>query len=152
MFIKEPRMDVELIASLTLDAADEIANQALLAAHAAGVNICVALVDRPGHTLVFKRQSGAPFHSIDIALDKAYTAVSFGRSTGKWNQRLAEGSELLRHGLMHRERFVGFGGGVPILVDAQRVGAIGISGGTEAQDETFCETALAAWQEKRQPK
>lgn len=145
-------MDVEMIASLGLSAADEIANQALAASQAAGVNICVALVDRAGHALVFKRQPGAPFHAIEIALDKAYTAVSFGRATSKWNQRLAEGSEMLRHGLMHRERFVGFGGGVPILVDDQRVGAIGISGGTEAQDVQFCEAALAAWLAQRQVK
>ncbi len=142
-------MDVEMIASLGLGAADEIADQALAAASAAGIHICVALVDRAGHTLVFKRQPGAPFHSIDIALDKAYTAVSFGRATGKWDKRLAEGSEMLRHGLMHRERFVGFGGGLPIVLDGQRVGAIGISGGSEAQDVAFCEAALAAWQEKR---
>lgn len=145
-------MDIEMIASLGLDAADEISNYALSAAQAAGVAVCVALVDRAGHTLVFKRQSGAPFHSIDIALDKAYTAVSFGLPTAKWDKRLADGGEMLRHGLMHRERFVSFGGGLPIKVDGVRVGAIGISGGSEAQDAAFCEAALAAWQEKRSTK
>lgn len=141
-------MDVEMIVSLGLGAADEIANLALAAAQEAGVAVCVALVDRAGYTLVFKRQPGAPFHSIDIALDKAYTAVSFGLPTAKWDKRLAEGSEMLRHGLMLRERFISFGGGLPIKVDGQRVGAIGISGGSEAQDVAFCEAALAAWQEK----
>ncbi len=145
-------MDVEMIASLGLQAADEIADQALAEAARAGVAICVALVDRAGHMLVFKRQPGAPFHSIDIALDKAYTAVSFGRATSEWGPRLADRSEMLRHGLMQRERFVGFGGGVPIKVDGARVGAIGISGGSEAQDEAFCVAALAAWQEKRAAK
>lgn len=137
-------MDIELIASLGLAAANDIADRALAAAAEAGVAVCVAVVDRAGHPLVFKRQPSAPFHSIDIALDKAYTAVSFGLPTGKWDKRLAEGSELLRHGLMHRERFVGFGGGLPIKYDGQRVGAIGISGGSEAQDVAFCEAALAA--------
>lgn len=136
-------MDIELIASLGLAAANDIADRALAAAAEAGVAVCVAVVDRAGHPLVFKRQPGAPFHSIDIALDKAYTAVSFGLATGKWDKRLAEGSEMLRHGLMHRERFVGFGGGLPIKHDGQRVGAIGISGGSEAQDVAFCEAALA---------
>ena len=140
-------MSIEMIASLGLQAADDIANLALAEAAGAGVNICVALVDRAGHTLVFKRQPGAPFHSIDIALDKAYTAVSFGLPTAKWDKRLADGSEMLRHGLMHRERFVSFGGGLPIKHDGVRVGAIGISGGSEAQDVAFCEAALAAWQQ-----
>jgi uncharacterized protein GlcG (DUF336 family) len=145
-------MDVEMIASLGLSAADDIASLALAEADKVGIAICVALVDRAGHTLVFKRQPGAPFHSIDIALDKAYTAVSFGLPTGKWDKRLSESSEMLRHGLMHRERFVSFGGGLPIKVDGARVGAIGISGGSEAQDVAFGEAALAAWQEKRATK
>lgn len=136
-------MDIEMIASLGLGSANEIADRALAAAAEAGVAVCVAVVDRAGHPLVFKRQPGAPLHSIEIALDKAYTAVSFGRPTSLWDKRLAEGSEMLRHGLMHRERFVGFGGGLPIKHDGQRVGAIGISGGSEAQDVAFCEAALA---------
>ena len=138
-------MTIEMIASLDLGAADEIADLALAEAAKAGVNVCVAVVDRAGYPLVFKRQPGAPFHAIDIALDKAYTAVSFGLATGKWDQRLADGSEMLRHGLMHRERFVSFGGGLPIKYNKVRVGAIGISGGSEVQDMTFAEAALANW-------
>jgi uncharacterized protein GlcG (DUF336 family) len=140
----EKVMDIEMIASLGLASAEELADRALAVAREAGVSICVAVVDRAGYPLVFKRHPGAPFHSIDIALDKAYTAVSFGLPTAKWDERLAEGSEMLRHGLMHRARFVSFGGGLPIKHDGQRVGAIGISGGSEAQDVAFCEAALAA--------
>lgn len=139
-------MAIEMIASLDLDAADEITDLVLAEAAKAGVKVCVAVVDRAGHPLVFKRQSGAPFHSIDIALDKAYTAVSFGFATGKWDKSLAQGGEMLRHGLMHRDRFVSFGGGLPIKHGGARVGALGISGGSEAQDMAFGEAALAAWQ------
>jgi len=142
-------MAIEMIASLDLASAEEIADLALAEATGAGLNVCVAVVDRAGYPLLFKRQPGAPFHSIDIALDKAYTAVSFGLATGKWDKRLAEGSEMLRHGLMQRERFVGFGGGLPIKHGGARVGAIGISGGSEAQDVAFGEAALATWQEKQ---
>lgn len=140
-------MDIELIPSLGLAAAEAIADHALAAAAAAGIAVCVAVVDRAGHPLVFKRQPGAPFHSIEIALDKAYTAVSFGRPTGQWSERLAQGSEMLRHGLLHRERFVGFGGGLPIKHEGRRVGAIGISGGSEAQDVACCEAALAGFEQ-----
>ncbi len=140
-------MAIEMIASLDLGAAEDIVDLALAEAASAGVKVCVAVVDRAGYPLVFKRQPGAPFHAIDIALDKAYTAVSFGLATGKWDKRLAEGSEMLRHGLMHRERFVSFGGGLPIKHDGVRVGAIGISGGSEAQDMAFAEAALTAWQQ-----
>lgn len=140
-------MAIEMIASLDLGAAEDIVDLALAEAASAGVKVCVAVVDRAGYPLVFKRQPGAPFHAIDIALDKAYTAVSFGLATGKWDKRLAEGSEMLRHGLMHRERFVSFGGGLPIKHEGVRVGAIGISGGSEAQDMAFAEAALTAWQQ-----
>lgn len=141
-------MAIEMLATLDLASAEEVADQALAQAAKAGVKICVAVVDRAGYPLVFKRQQGAPFHSIDIALDKAYTAVSFGFATGKWEKSLAEGSEMLRHGLIRRERFVSFGGGLPIKVDGVRVGAIGISGGSEAQDVAFGEAALATWLQK----
>lgn len=136
-------MDIDLIPSLSLASAERLADRALAAAAAAGVAICVAVVDRAGLPLVFKRQPGAPLHSIDIALDKAYTAVSFGRPTAAWNERLAPGSELLRHGLIARARFVGFGGGVPVEHQGQRVGGLGISGGSEAQDDEFARQALA---------
>lgn len=136
-------MDIEMMASISLGSAEVLADRALAAAAAAGVRVCVAVVDSAGQPLVFKRQPGAPLHSIDIALDKAYTAVSFGRPTGQWSERLAKGSDMLRHGLMQRDRFVGFGGGLPILHAGVRVGGIGISGGSEAQDVAFAEAALA---------
>jgi uncharacterized protein GlcG (DUF336 family) len=120
----EKVMDIEMVASLGLASADQLA-------------------DRAGYPLVFKRHPGAPFHSIDIALDKAYTVVSFGPATGKWDARLAKGSEMLRHGLMQRDRFVGFGGGLPVKHEGVLVGAIGVSGGSEAQDVAFAEAALA---------
>ncbi len=137
-------MEIEQIPNLTLGAAERLVDAALAAARVAAVPICVAVVDRAGLPLVFKRMPGAPLHSVEIALDKAYTAVSFGRPTGDWQNRLAQGSEMLRHGLMQRPRFVGFGGGLPVLHEGVRVGAIGISGGSEAQDIAFAESALAA--------
>ena len=48
-----------------------------------------------------------------------------------------------RHGLIARARFVGFGGGVPVEHQGQRVGGLGISGGSEAQDDEFARQALA---------
>lgn len=137
-------MEVIMLASLSLDSASALADQAVLAASAAQVAICVAVVDQAGLPLVCKRMPGAPLHSVDIAADKAYTAVSFGRPTALWQGRLAEQSTMLQHGLINRPRFVGFGGGLPLYFQGQRVGGIGISGGSEAQDVQFAEAALAA--------
>lgn len=137
-------MTTHTVLSLSLAVANELADHALAAADQAGVAICVAVVDRAGYPLVFKRQHNSPFHSIEIALDKAYTAVSFGLPTAQWEKQLEGSSEQLRHGLMQRPRFVGFGGGLPLEHEGQRIGAIGISGGSEAQDVAFCQAAIRA--------
>lgn len=108
-----------------------------------GIAICVAVVDRGGLPLAFLRMPASPLQSIDIAGDKAYTAVSFGRPTADWEARLAERSAMLRHGLIVRARFAGFGGGLAVEVDGVRVGGVGVSGGSEAQDEACCRAGLA---------
>ncbi len=54
-----------------------------------GVRVNIAVVDAAGVPAAFVRMAGAHLHSIDIAADKAYTAVSFGLATGAWTEVLA---------------------------------------------------------------
>lgn len=108
----------------------------------ARVNVCV--VDAAGLQTAFVRMTGAPLHSMDIATDKAYTAVSFGLPTGRWHEALAQHSPAVRQGLGLRPRFVGFGGGLPIVADGARIGGIGVSGGSEQQDEIIARAGLQA--------
>ncbi len=98
-----------------------------------GVAINAAVVDRGGNLLAFVRMNGAFLHSISIAEDKAYTATSFGFATDQWAGVLGDDRNL-REGLMQRDRLVMIGGGVPLLIDGERVGAIGVSGASEEQD------------------
>ena len=109
-----------------------------------GVRINIAVVDSSGNLAAFLRMPGAPLHSIDIAVDKAYTAASFGLATSGWSQALQLHSEAVRQGLVLRPRFVAFGGGLPIVEDGQRVGAIGVSGGSEDEDEQCAQAGLRA--------
>ena len=109
-----------------------------------GVRVNVAVVDAAGVPAAFVRMTGAPLHSMDIATDKAYTAVSFGLPTGQWHEALARHSPAVRQGLVLRPRFVGFGGGRPIVVEGARIGGIGVSGGSEQQDEIIAEAGLQA--------
>jgi len=90
------------------------------------------------------RMPDAPLHSIDIAIDKAYTAASFGLATSRWTEVLAEHSAAVRQGLVQRPRFVAFGGGLPIVDNGELTGAVGVSGGSEAQDEEIAKAGLAA--------
>lgn len=98
-----------------------------------GVAINASVVDRGGNSLAFIRMNGAPLHSITIAEDKAYTAVSFGFSTVDWMDAIGDVPQL-REGLVQRDRFVIFGGGIPLKVEGELVGAIGVSGASEEQD------------------
>lgn len=100
-----------------------------------GIKINVAVCDASGIPMAFLRMNGAHLHSISISEDKAYTAASFGLPTSKWEQILNNHSESVRLGLPMRPRFVQFGGGLPILIDGVLIGGIGVSGGTEQQDE-----------------
>ncbi|AOI89486.1 GlcG/HbpS family heme-binding protein [Burkholderia pseudomultivorans] len=120
------------------------AAQAAQAAERLGVRVNVAVVDAGGLLAAFVRMPGAPLHSIDIAIDKAYTAASFGLPTGAWHDALAAHSEAVRQGLVMRARFVAFGGGLPIVEGGVLIGGIGVSGGSEAQDERCARAGLDA--------
>ncbi|MBN8948632.1 MAG: heme-binding protein [Rhodanobacter sp.] len=125
-------------------AAHALVAAAAQAAQAMQVRVNVAVVDPAGVLAAFLRMPGAPLHSVDIAIDKAYTAASFGLPTARWPQALAEHSAAVREGIVLRPRFVAFGGGLPVLEDGQRIGGIGVSGGSEAQDEAIAHAGLDA--------
>lgn len=112
-------------------------------AEALGIRINVAVTDASGTLAAFLRMPNAFLHSIDIAIDKAYTAASFGFPTSQWPQILA-GDEGLRIGMPHRPRLVVFGGGLPITVDGQRLGGIGVSGGSAEQDAECAQAGIDA--------
>jgi uncharacterized protein GlcG (DUF336 family) len=115
-------------------------------AHAAKLDILinVAVVDAGGNLAAFLRMPGSFLHSIDIAIDKAYTAASFGLPTSQWHAALQTHSDAVREGIVRRPRFVAFGGGLPIVETDQRIGGIGVSGGSEEQDEACARAGLAA--------
>ncbi|MFC3682651.1 GlcG/HbpS family heme-binding protein [Hydrogenophaga luteola] len=108
-----------------------------------GIAINVAVTDGSGTLMAFLRMNGAFLHSIDIAIDKAYTAASFGFPTSKWGGVIGE-DELLRIGLNQRQRLVLFGGGLPLVENGRRIGGIGVSGGSAEQDEACAAAGLAA--------
>lgn len=133
----------EARSQITLPAAQAAIAAAVASAQAQGLRINVAVVDGGGTLVAFARMSGAFLHSIDIAIDKAYTAASFGFPTAQWGALLA-GDEMLRLGLAERPRLVMFGGGLPIIEAGERIGGIGVSGGSVEQDEACARARLHA--------
>ena len=126
------------------EAAAAAARAAAQQADSLGIHINIAVVDLGGNLAGFLRMPGAPLHSIDIAIDKAYTSASFGLPTSQWHGALQEHSAAVREGIVLRPRFVAFGGGLPIVEAGQRIGGIGVSGGSEEQDEACAQAGLAA--------
>ncbi|MFB4202526.1 hypothetical protein KBTX_03438 [wastewater metagenome] len=125
------------------EAAQLAARAAVERAGALGIRINVAVCDAAGTPVAFLRMGGAPLHSIGIAEDKAYTAASFGLDTAGWDAVVGDNAEL-RAGLAQRDRLVMFGGGLPVRVDGECVGGIGVSGGSEEEDGICARAGLAA--------
>ena len=123
------------------------ANAAVVAAvaHAGelGIRINVAVTDPAGVVAALLRMPGAFLHSVDIAIDKAYTAAGFGFATAEWAGVL-QGDEALRLGMPVRPRNVVFGGGLPIREGGVLIGGIGVSGGSAEQDAECARAGLAA--------
>jgi uncharacterized protein GlcG (DUF336 family) len=113
-------------------------------AEGAGTKINVAVVDSGGNLAAFLRMPGAFLHSIEIAIDKAYTAAGFGLPTGVWSEALASHSPAVRTGIPLRPRMVCFGGGLPLRHEGRLIGGIGVSGGSEQEDEACAQAGVTA--------
>ena len=129
--------------NIVWQAAHTAVNAAVRQAEKLDVAIAAAVVDRSGNLVSFLRMEKGPYLSIDIAIDKAYTAASFSIPTSQWETVLPKDS-ILRQGILNRPRFIGFGGGVPIVLDGECIGAIGVSGATEEQDEACANAGINA--------
>ncbi len=105
-----------------------------------GIEVAIAIVDPAGNLKAFERTDGGSFLASDIAIDKAWTAVTFGLGTHQWVDVLSDKNAAQ---LAHRPRLVAAGGGYPIKEDGKLIGGLGISGGNYAQDRQACEAALS---------
>lgn len=125
--------------SITREVAYALIEASRAAAKEIGIETTIAIVDVGGHLKVFERADKAPFLTTGVAVDKAWTAASFGLPTHTW-ARIISDSQVAQ--LAHQPRLVAVGGGYPIVVDGQVVGGLGISGGNALQDQQACEAAL----------
>lgn len=121
--------------------ATEMAAEAKRKAEELGIHVNIAVVDSGGQLVTFERMDDAPLLSIEIAQNKAYTAAAFGIPTHEWYPMI-ESVPQLKHGIVHTSRLVIFGGGYPIFHNDKLAGAIGVSGGTEEEDQLCCLAAL----------
>jgi len=112
--------------------AKKVAGPALAEAAKNHWAMAVAIVDPAGDLVYFEKMDTTQVGSVTIAIDKARSAARFKRPTKAFQDTLAAGGEGLR--VLGLNGAVPVDGGVPIVVDGKIVGAIGVSGGTSAQD------------------
>lgn len=115
--------------------------ECILGAAAVRKPMAISVCDQGGALKSFLRMDGAPLLSVEIAHNKAYTAAAFGVPTHAWFD-VVKDDEPLRLGFVHTPRLVTFGGGYPIMLDGELIGAIGVSGGHYTDDMAIAEEAI----------
>ena len=128
--------------SITLDVAKTAAAAAIAEARGHSWNMAVAVVDTAGLLVYFEKMDDTQAGSVLIAQAKARSAALFKRPTKAFQDTLAAGGDGLR--VLGLEGAVPVEGGVPLLVDGRIAGAIGVSGGTSAEDGVCAAAAVNA--------
>jgi uncharacterized protein GlcG (DUF336 family) len=128
--------------SISYELAQKMVNAAVAKAGELGVAENVTILDEGGNLKAFSRMDGTPIPTIEIAQNKAYTAL-FGVSTQDFFDSI-EGDPSLLAGIPTLARVAAWGGGFPIVVNGEVVGAIGVSGAPLVQNDVDCARAALA--------
>jgi uncharacterized protein GlcG (DUF336 family) len=130
---------------MTLDNAKLIIEAAVAKAKEIGQPMNIAVVDAGANLTAFARMDRAWLGSIDIAINKAFTARAFDITTCDLGNHSQPGKQFYGIHASNHGRVMIFAGGVPLKLNGQVVGAVGVSGGSGEQDQTVVEAAAAAW-------
>ena len=125
--------------NISIKMALEIAQTAL---NDCTARVSVAVLDRAGRMRVFLQGDNASPHNIELARRKAYTALTFRRPSADWAQRTATGDVTGQRSLSD---VIPLGGGVPIMIGEDAVGAVGLSGapGGQPKEEACAKAGIA---------
>ena len=133
------------VPKLTLQDAKIILEGAERKAQEIGVPMDIAVVDDGGNLLAFHRMDGAKITSIDIAINKAFTAAGARKATHEYAEIAQPGGPAFGIHVSNQGRFMIFGGGLPIFVDGHIVGGVGCSSGTPEQDRLVAQAGIDAF-------
>lgn len=125
--------------SIAPEAALRVARAALDHCAKQGYQVSVAVADRAGHPLVMLRDRLAGPHTTQVAIDKAYTALTFKLDTLALSRLTQPGQEA--SGVRHIARAVAVGGGRNIQAGGSTIGAVGISGAPGGEADDVCAKA-----------
>jgi uncharacterized protein GlcG (DUF336 family) len=113
-----------------------------------GVPMSIAIVDDGCNLIAFEKMDGAKITSIDIAINKAFTAAGSRKGTHEFAEVASPGKPAFGIHVSNQGRFTIFGGGLPILIKGEVVGGVGCSSGTAEQDREVAQAGLAALSSK----
>jgi len=117
---------------ITLEQAKKVVAGAEAEAKKNSWNVVIAVLDSGGNLVMLHRLDGAPLGSIEVAREKAYSAVAFRRPTKAFEDALGQGGANLR--ILRVPGASPLEGGLPIVVDGKLIGAVGVSGVLSTQD------------------
>jgi glc operon protein GlcG len=133
---------MKTLRTLELEDAERAAEAMRAALGATPAVLCIA--DAHGDPLLVVRLPGAKASSVTIALNKAYTAARERVRTYDIGQRYKNAGEAFDLAYYGDPRYVGWGGGVPVLIDGEVVGSIGVSGLPELEDQRIADVGRDA--------
>lgn len=119
---------------MNLETASKVLEAAKEKAEEIGVAMNIAVVDKGGNLVSFVRMDDAWMGSINIAQNKAFTAVAFNMTTEDLGEESLPDKSLFGIHATNQGRLVIFGGGIPLKKDGELIGAIGVSGSAVPQD------------------
>ena len=128
--------------SITLEMAKKAAAPAIAEARKNNWAMAIAIVDTAGDLVYFEKMDDTQVGSVEVAQSKARSAARFKRPTKAFQDALAAGGEGLR--ILALDGAIPVDGGLPMVVGGKIVGAIGVSGGTSAQDGQVAAAGVAA--------
>jgi uncharacterized protein GlcG (DUF336 family) len=128
-----------------LEDARKIITAAEKKAQELGQPMNIAVVDEGGHLIAHARMDGAWLGSVDISINKAFTARAFDISTKELGVQSQPGKQFYGIHESNHGRIMIFAGGIPLKQGGQVVGAIGVSGGSGEQDQATAEAGAAAF-------
>jgi uncharacterized protein GlcG (DUF336 family) len=128
--------------SISFEMAQKMMDAAVAKAREIGVSENVVILDDGGNLKAFGRMDGAPLPTIEMAQNKAYTAL-LGVSTQEFFKFIQSDPSLLA-GIPTLSRIAAWGGGFPVTVNGEVVGAIGVSGAPTVQNDIDVATAALA--------
>lgn len=132
------------IETVTLDDARRVIAAGEEEAGRQGQPMNIAVVDAGGVLLAHIRQDGAWIGSVDVAINKAFSARAFDVSTQGLAENAQPGGQFYGIQDSNHGRVMIFAGGVPLMSGDAVVGAVGVSGGTGEQDQAVASAAAAA--------